>query len=80
MTTNCSYGKREVTGPPSATSSLSNESLSTRGFALRIGLGERRRGGQADDFVTAQCFEKWLNAAVDEATHTTAVDHHLADP
>jgi hypothetical protein len=51
-----------------------------RGFALPSSLGNRMRGGQADDFVTAQCFEKWLEAAAYEATHSTAVDLHLADP
>jgi hypothetical protein len=77
--TNCCYRVREITGPPSATSSLGVESRSTREFALPIGFGKRGCRRQTDDLITAQCFEKRLNAAADKAPHPTAVDLHLAD-
>ena len=70
----------KITRLPSATSSLGAESLSALGFALPISDGKRRRGGQADDLVDVQRFEKWLNAAADEATQSRSVDLHLADP
>lgn len=61
-------------------SSLAAEFHPLGGFAAPFSREERRRGGKADHFVTAQCFEKWLNAAAHEAAQATAVDLHLADP
>jgi hypothetical protein len=51
-----------------------------RGFAPSISLAKRWRGGQVDDFVTAQRFQKWLDAAAHETAQSPAVDLHLADP
>ena len=79
MTTNGYYLECAITRPPSATSSLVEESLSVRAFVPLISVGKRLRRRQTDDFVTVQCFEEWLNTAAHEATHLTAVDLHLAD-
>jgi hypothetical protein len=46
-------------------------------MGMLLVTGKRRRGGQADNFVAVQRFEKGLNAAADEAPHPAAVDVHI---
>src|SRR2546429_4687214 len=45
-----------------------------------ISYGKCRRGGQADDLVTEQGFEKRLKAAPNQAAHPVVVDLDLGDP
>ena len=80
MTSDCCSNERDITRLPSATSSFTARSLSLRGFAPSISLAKRWRGGQVDDFVTAQRFQKWLDAAAHETAQSPAVDLHLAGP